>query len=363
MRTFPFTASTAKGLHAAITFSLYSGDVRLTTANEDVTLGGDLFKAAGAVNLTQILFTSDGTPLGADIRISPENNATVSPDIPQILRGWGARGQLDGIPIKIELYDISDPGAGSYDLIPGAFVGSVNEDTNGVIILAVTGPLGLLRGNVTEVFTLTCKAKFGDDRCKKPLDVPLVKRNTAYITQADAASWVYTRQVWARVFQSGSYHDLVYECTTAGTTHATTQPTYPTSAGGTVTDGTAVFTARAADLASGALLVAATGVALDFFNIQLTATPDPEPTVTGNIIPQTGPLAGFKMPISAFDFGTNIVTLFEPVAPTNLPSGTQFLIHPGCDKRMTTCRDTYDNLKNIRATPYAPAADLITGRA
>jgi hypothetical protein len=362
MRTFPFSQATAKGLHCAITLSLYSGDVRYTTADQDVVLAGRLFKASSAVNLTQIQFTSDGTPLGADIRIAPVFNSTLSPDIAQVHPGWGARGQLDGIPVKIELYDIGNPTVGSpssssYDMIPGAFVGSVTEDTNGIIVLAVTGPLGLMKGNVSEVFTLTCKAKFGSDRCKKPLDVPLVKRGTAYITQTSAASWIYTRQVFARVFQAGSYHDLVYECTTAGTTDATTQPSYPTTAGGTVTDGTAVFTARAS------LLTAATGTALDFFNIQLDATPNPEPSITGNIIPQTGPLAGFKMTIRAFDSGTNIVTLFEPIAPTNLPAGTAFLVHPGCDKILETCRDTYSNLNNFRGTPYVPASSLITGRS
>lgn len=36
--------------------------------------------------------------------------------------------------------------------------------------------------------------------------------------------------------------DELYKCTTAGTTHASVTPTYPTTLGATVTDGTAVFT-------------------------------------------------------------------------------------------------------------------------
>lgn len=39
---------------------------------------------------------------------------------------------------------------------------------------------------------------------------------------------------------------LLYECTTAGTSHASTEPTWPTTAGSTVSDGTVVWTAREA---------------------------------------------------------------------------------------------------------------------
>ncbi len=41
--------------------------------------------------------------------------------------------------------------------------------------------------------------------------------------------------------------NFTYKCTTAGTSHATTEPTWPTTAGATVTDGTVVWTAEAPD--------------------------------------------------------------------------------------------------------------------
>lgn len=349
MRSFPFTAATARGIHALLTIELFNSTLYLTTADTDITISGTTWSATGAVNITQILYTTDGTPAGADIRVAPDGT--------NIMAGWGAQGRFDGRPITVEIFDIADPDSGTYDMIPGAVIGSASEDSNGQITLAVVGASSLLNGPATEIYSTTCRAKFGDDRCKIPLDVPLVARGTAYITQASASSWKYTRQVWVRAYQSGSYHDLVYECTTAGTTHATVEPIYPTSAGSTVTDGTAVFTARAAKL------VAATGSATDFFTIQLTATPSPVPTPLGNIIPQSGPLTGLKIPIRAFDSGTNEVTLFEPYATSNFPIGTSFLIHPGCDKLATTCRDDYSNLANFRGEPYAPAANILTGRA
>jgi hypothetical protein len=194
-----------------------------------------------------------------------------------------------------------------------------------------------------------------------PLDVDDVQRATAYVikdnmTLANGSRWGAS-QAWVRKREGGSYNDLVYECIKAGITDAGSAPTYPTAIDGVVTDGTAVFKARAA------FLVAATGEALDFFNIQLDADPSYEPTALGNIIPRTGDLKDTKLPIAAYDSGTRIVTLFEPYAPSTFPPGTVFEIHPGCDRILETCRDTFDNLRNFRGVPYAPTSDQVTGRA
>jgi len=44
------------------------------------------------------------------------------------------------------------------------------------------------------------------------------------------------------VIKPTTYASHSYKCTTAGTSHATTEPTWTTTNGGTTTDGTAVFT-------------------------------------------------------------------------------------------------------------------------
>jgi gp6-like head-tail connector protein len=59
-----------------------------------------------------------------------------------------------------------------------------------------------------------------------------------------AAAQAYLAGAWVRAV--GTPQALRFECTTAGTSHATVEPTWPTTAGGTVTDGTAVWTARQA---------------------------------------------------------------------------------------------------------------------
>lgn len=353
MRSFPF-ALTAQGLHYAITIFQPNETIRLTTDFEDAVLGGRLFEAAGAVNITNIVYAADGFPTSADVRISSTVGGSIRP-------GLAARGLLDGLPITVEAFDPRHPEAGTFDMVPGATIGSVSESANGAIVLAVQGRLALMKSPMCQVYSTMCRARLGDSRCRVPISVDDVARGQVYVlkdsmTLQANGKWGAS-QAWVRKLEGGSYNDIAYECTTAGTTHATVAPTYPTTIGSTVTDGTAVFTARQA------WLVSATGQALDFFNIQLDADPSVEPSILGNIIPQTGELKNTRIPIKFYDSGTRIVTLWQPFAPSNFPAATSFLIHPGCDRTMSTCRDVFDNIKNMRAEPYAPNSDLVTGRA
>jgi hypothetical protein len=357
MRVFPFAAN-ALGLHYALSIFMPAATIRLTTSHQDVMLNGHVFEARGAVNITDILYTGDGTASNADIRLSSGDSSSAS-----IKAGLGARGLIDGLAIKLEIFDPYNPQLGTFDIMPGATLGNVSEDTNGVLIFSATGRLGLLKAPMCEQHSVACRARLGDTRCRVPLAVDAVARNTLYYKKdtnnsAKPGAW----DTWVRVFQSGSFNDRVYECTTQGTTHATTQPTYTTTIGATTTDGTAVFTCRQA------FLCAATGQALDFFNIQLTSNPSIDdaispPWTLGNIIPKSGELQNTRIPIKFYDSGTLIVTTWQPYAPSNFPPGTAFELHPGCDRTFNTCVNVFNNVNNMRATPYAPNSSLVTGRA
>ncbi len=64
--------------------------------------------------------------------------------------------------------------------------------------------------------------------------------------QATPPAWVantaYTAGQYVKATASYNY---VYECTTTGTSHASTEPTWPTTVGNTVSDGTVTWTCRA----------------------------------------------------------------------------------------------------------------------
>ena len=64
-----------------------------------------------------------------------------------------------------------------------------------------------------------------------------------------AAATAYVAGAWVRPASLAQASPLRFECTTAGTSHASTEPTWPTSTttSPTVTDGTVVWTARQAE--------------------------------------------------------------------------------------------------------------------
>ena len=90
------------------------------------------------------------------------------------------------------------------------------------------------------------------------------------------------------------YADVYFECTAAGTT-AAVAPVYDPTIGASTVDGTATFIAR------DAWLRAARATAINSFQIQLAALPDPRATdptwyvPIANIYVRSGPLAGTKI--------------------------------------------------------------------
>ncbi|MBU4566986.1 MAG: hypothetical protein KKE29_19895 [Proteobacteria bacterium] len=72
------------------------------------------------------------------------------------------------------------------------------------------------------------------------------KTNVVYLQALAVSDWAAaTAYTAGNLVKPTAENGYFYECTTGGTSHATTEPTWPTVPGQTVTDGTAVWTCRA----------------------------------------------------------------------------------------------------------------------
>lgn len=78
----------------------------------------------------------------------------------------------------------------------------------------------------------------------------------------------------------------------------------------------------------------------------------------GYFIWLTGANAGIESEVLFYTQTGRIVELVDRM-PFDIEVGDTFTMHPGCDGRYPTCRDTYANTDNFQAEPYAPGTDRL----
>lgn len=78
----------------------------------------------------------------------------------------------------------------------------------------------------------------------------------------------------------------------------------------------------------------------------------------GGLLTWTGGAnVGRKMEVKAFA-SVGIFTLFLPM-PSDVAVGDTYSLRPGCDKKFSTCKDRYNNVKNFRGEPNVPGNDQV----
>ncbi len=157
MRSLDFGAAIEQP--AMITIQRGLVTIRFNTSSNDVVIGADTWTAAPGAALTSITYGSDGTPNNADVQIQTQAGGLLEP-------GDGIRGLLDGWPISIQLFDPANPAGTAADLLQGATIGSVAEDTNGIATIASDGQLITAGKYVTEHYALAGREDLFDARCK-----------------------------------------------------------------------------------------------------------------------------------------------------------------------------------------------------
>lgn len=360
MSLLPFTLISADGIPALITITRATETIRFTTYESAVTIGGITWPSAPGVDLTNVVFPSDGSPSNADVKIMAVPGGAILP-------GDVTRGTLDGWPIQIEIFDTGDLGSGTFPILPGATIGNVTEDTRGLITITCNGPLSRATGPLTEHFTLTGREDLGDDRCKIPIRPADIGRGVEFVLPSISTGLLQVNDAYGRV-RTGvagtveDYANVYFECTVAGTTDATTAPTYDATVGNSTVDGTATFVAR------NSWLRYARGQSTGDFAITLTTIADSRASDAtwfgpgGGIYVCSGPLSGFrKIPVRAWDPNTLTITTFLPVSTIDIPTNTQLEIHAACDMTRGMCFSRFNNITNLRAETFVPPTNALPG--
>lgn len=361
MRAYAFSEPGA-AMPAIVLIQKSLETIAFTTWDRAVMISGVEYSTAPSADVTGFVTPGDATASNCDITVMAVEGGLFAP-------GDGVRGLLDGWPITVSIFDPADLVAGASIIIDGT-IGSVDEDANGMLVIAANGPLRLAQARpLTEHYSLVCRADLGDDLCKAPICGDIdptfydIGRGQAYVTTGEAAPGLQTvKDCYGRV-RTGSpdvisgYANRVFQCTTAGTTDATT-PSYNATIGATTADGTAVFTCR------DAFLRYATGAATGAYTIVLDSLPDARASddtwyVDGALYVRSGNLEGYpKLTIRAWDAATKTLTLFLPIDPDDIPPGTEFEIYPGCDRTRDQCFVRFNNITNLRAETMVPMPDF-----
>lgn len=155
-----------------------------------------------------------------------------------------------------------------------------------------------------------------------------------------------------------SSEDVIFRCTTAGTTDAS-----PVDLDGTVglttADGTVVWTAEEAWTRIATVLYSDddSGMVLALSDPDARAAVD-DWFALGGLKWLTGEAAGLGGEIRSWDASTITLQMYEPMPALVIP-GDVVSLYPGCDKRRVTCRDRFNNVVNMRAEPDTPGQDAL----
>jgi len=329
-----------------------------TDHDVDLVVDGNRYKASSGYKRTAVQNDSSLAVDNLDIEGIFDDEAITIEDL--------RAGLFDSAEVYIFLVNWADLSQGILKMRRGR-LGEITLTEQGVFRTELRGLTQFLSQKLGEVYSPECRADLGDSRCKVPIKVSDVARETAYSLGAFvgvATDTVSTGQA--------QYENRIYECTTAGTTAALgSEPTYSTTVGGTTTDGTAVFTARQAWTRH-----AVVDTVTDRKSFTLTSAFDESRAVDdwfahGALCFEDGDNAGRVVEIKSWVQATRTLTLFFQV-PFEITTGTKIWLYPGCDKRATTCSSkfaisgsqdfptTTGNIENYRGEPFVPGQDVLT---
>lgn len=360
--TYPFPI-TGEGLAKLVTITKGNFLHRFTNWSLPITISGVTWTPEASCKFSNLVKRINGDVSNVQI--------TVAASAENLIRSTDAiAGKYRGGDCLIELCNPFFPASGKTVQMQG-YIGSIEEERSGIdTILRITarGNLSRSKGLQEEKYGATCTLDVGEDRCRVAILPADQTRAKVYVTRLNAATVDKAGTGYATRVRTASdgglpteYEDVYYECTTAGTTHASVQPSYNSTPGATTTDGTAVFTCRQAFVrAKQVLSIAANG-----FDVTLTGSAEAEEVdgyYSGGyaiVRAATNPDAvGVLLPIANWDSGSVTFVSWDNVVNV-LTAGDYLEMITGCDHKRATCFTKFDNILNFHGYgTHAPGRSI-----
>lgn len=328
-----------------------------TDHDQDIVYDGDTYVASSGFERTAIANTATFAVDNLDLVGIFNENGITEQDV--------RAGLYDGAEIRIALVRWDAPDTSGEIKLRRGTLGQVRLTPQGHFTAELRGLSQPLSQNTLQLYSAACRADLGDSRCGFPIKPAVLTRGLA----------VTVGQFYRVATAAGTgfevYEERIYEVTTAGTTHATVEPTYDTTIGNTTTDGTAVLTARDSFMRVATVAVVTSNRVFEV-DAQLDAFADGW-FDGGALTFETGNNTDRTIEVKSWDQSSRVIEMWEP-ARLEVQVGDQFRIYPGCHKRiLEDCRDKFQiagstffangNAKNFRGEPYVPGASIVANVA
>lgn len=153
------------------------------------------------------------------------------------------------------------------------------------------------------------------------------------------------------------FGDVYYECTTAGSSSERIPPFVSTVGATVAEDG---LNASAQWIVRDGWTRQATVATVTDDRVFAIAVTEPRAVdgwfTYGAVTFESGNNSGLSMEVKGWTQSTSLVELFITM-PFQVTVGDRLRLYAGCDKRLTTCINKFDNVVNFRGFPYVPGQD------
>jgi hypothetical protein len=310
--------------------------------------GEVVYEASSGYNRTEISNSNKLTVDELEIEGFLSSDVLVAADL--------RAGKYSHAEVRIFLVDWSNVADGVIHQRRG-WLGEVHW-TEDLFYAELRGLVQAYSQEIIELSTADCRADFGDTRCKIQLQPP------AWYANMDAAA-IGTRDKRAdetggsptvyNIVQPTTENGFYYHCTTGGQAGAS-EPSWPTTIGGTVVDGGITWGAIRAHQQTGEVTTATSQFEVVASGINDVSGYSPTEQFWGHLEWLTGDNVGIIQEITDDDGGGNL-TFFQ-AAPFTIQVGDTFRVTALCRKTRSACK-SFGNLYNMRAEPDVPGNDQI----